>query len=401
MSRSLEETLRVEGGRVLATLIRLAGDFQLAEDALQDAAIVALETWSESDPPANPAGWLTTTARRKALDRIRREARRPDKEAEAVRLLNDAPIDPPDGRDDRLRLLFTSCHPALSLESRVALALRTIGGLRTEEIARAFLVPSSTMGQRISRAKQKIASAHIPYRVPDDHELPDRLPAVLGAIYLIFTTGHHAPAGRLDSRVDLAEEAIRLARLLVELMPDVDECVGLLALLLATHARHDARLDDSGDLVLLADQDRSRWDAAAIEEANSLVAERVRRGASGPYLLQAAISCAHGSAPAYEATDWSRITELYRLLEAVQPTAVVRVNRAVAEAEAFGPQAGLDLLATVEGAEHWHLWWSAQAALLARLGENRKAADAYRSALECEMNETDRAFMEAQLAKLR
>jgi len=400
LSEELEETLRIEGGRVLATLIRLAGDFQLAEDALQDAVIVALETWSESGVPVNPAGWLTTTARHKALDRIRREARRPDKEAESVRLLDDAPVDPPDGRDDRLRLLFTSCHPALSLESRVALALRTIGGLSTEEIARAFLVPLPTMSQRISRAKKKIASAHISYRVPEDHELPDRLPAVLGSVYLIFTAGHHAPAGRLDSRVDLAVEAIRLARLLVELMPDVDECVGLLALLLATHARHDARLNDDGSLVLLADQDRSRWDGAAIDEAASLVKERLRRRAAGPFLLQAAISCAHGQAPSYDVTDWVRIAGLYRLLEAQQPTPVIRVNRAVAESEAFGPETGLELLESVAGVEHWHLWWSAQAGLLARLGRDDRAAEAYRSALDCEMNDTDRRFIENQLSRL-
>ncbi len=400
MSGSLEETLRIEGGRVLATLIRLTGDFQLAEDALQDAAIAALEKWSASGVPANPAGWLTTTARRKALDRIRREARRPDKEAEAVRLLHDEPSEPPDGRDDRLRLLFTSCHPALSLESRVALALRTIGGMTTEEIARAFLVPVPTMGQRIHRAKEKIASAHIPYRVPDDHELPDRLPAVLGSVYLIFTTGHHAPAGRLDSRVDLAVEAVRLARLLVELMPDVDECAGLLALLLATHARQDARLDDDGNLVLLADQDRARWDQAAIEEAGLLVRERLRRGAGGPYLLQAAISCAHGQASRYEATNWARIAGLYRLLEVQQPTAVVRVNRAVAESEAFGPEQGLTLLETVTGVEHWHLWWSTRAGLLSRLGRDSEAAGAYRSALDCEMNDTDRRFIEQRLLEL-
>lgn len=401
MSGALEETLRIEGGRVLATLIRLAGDFQLAEDALQDATVAALESWPESGVPANPAAWLTTTARRKALDRIRRETRRPDKETEAMRLLDDAPTGPPDGRDDRLRLLFTSCHPALSMDSRVALALRTIGGLTTEEIARAFLVPVPTMGQRISRAKKKIALAHIPYRVPNDHELPDRLPAVLGAVYLIFTTSHHAPAGRLDARVDLADEAIRLGRLLVELMPDVDECFGLLALLLATHARHRARLDASGGLVLLSDQDRSQWDHAAIGEAAALVRERLQRGAGGPYLLQAAISCVHGQAESYAETDWMRIVELYRALESSLPTAVVRVNRAVAEAELAGPQVGLDLLATVDGAENWHLWWSTQAGLLARLGENLAASEAYRSALNCDMNDSDRRFLLDRLADLQ
>jgi RNA polymerase sigma-70 factor, ECF subfamily len=400
LSLALDETLRIEGGRVLATLVRMTGDFQLAEDALQDAVVVALEQWPVRGAPANAAAWLTVTARRKALDRIRREARRPDKEAEAMRLLGDAPVEPPDGRDDRLRLLFTSCHPALSMEARVALALRTIGGLTTEEIARVFLVPLPTMAQRITRAKKKIASAHIPYRVPEDHELPDRLPAVLGALYLIFTTGHHAPVGNLDARVDLSEEAIRLARLLFELMPDVDECAGLLALMLATHARRRARLDDVGDLVLLADQDRSLWNRTAVEEAASLVAERRRRGAAGPFLLQASIAVAHGEAMTYGDTDWSLIVDLYRELERRVPTAVVRVNRAVAEAEAFGPRAGIGLLDTVEGAERWHLWWSARGALFDRLGDANAAADAYRSALGCEMNDTDRRFIERRLAAL-
>lgn len=383
---------------MLATLIRLTGDFQLAEDALHDAVVVALEKWPGAGTPSNPAAWLTTTARRKALDRIRREGKRTAKEAEAMRLLDAEPVEPPDGRDDRLRLLFTSCHPALNMESRVALALRTIGGLTTEEIARAFLVATPTMGQRISRAKKKIATAHIPYRVPEDHELPDRLPAVLAAVYLIFTTGHHAVAGRLDSRVDLAAEAIRLARLLAELMPDVDECAGLLALVLATGARQAARVDDSGDLVLLADQDRSLWDHAAIAEAEVIVAERLRRGAHGPYVLQAAIACAHGTAPSPEGTDWQHIASLYRLLESVLPTPVVRVNRAVAEAQAGGAAAGLAVLDSVEGAEAWHLYWSTRAALLWELDRPSAAADAYRTALECDMNDSDRRFIESRLS---
>ncbi|MBT8201947.1 MAG: sigma-70 family RNA polymerase sigma factor [Acidimicrobiia bacterium] len=400
LSSRLEETLRIEGGRVLATLIRLTGDFQFAEDALHDAIVVALEKWPSTGTPPNPAGWLTTTARRRALDRIRREGKRTAKEAEAMRLLDVEPVDPPDGRDDRLRLLFTSCHPALNLESRVALALRTIGGLTTEEIARAFLVTTPTMGQRISRAKKKIATAHIPYRVPDDHELPDRLPAVLAAVYLIFTTGHHAAAGRLDSRVDLAGEAIRLARLLAELMPDVDECAGLLALVLATGARQAARVDNQGDLVLLDEQDRSRWDHEAIAEAEAIVAERLRRGAQGPYVLQAAIACAHGTAPTAADTDWQLIAALYRRLEAVLPTPVVRVNRAVAEAQAGGPAAGLAVLDSVEGAAGWHLYWAARAAFLTQLDRTVEAADAYRVALGCDMNDSDRSFIESRLAAL-
>jgi RNA polymerase sigma-70 factor (ECF subfamily) len=275
--------IRVEGRHVLATLVRLTGDFQLAEDALQEAVLLALEKWPQTGSPGNPAGWLTTVARNKALDQIRRESRRSAKEEEAVRLLDNAPAEPPDGRDDRLRLLFTVGHPALSIDARDALALRTIGGLATAEIARAFLVPERTMGQRISRAQQRIKSAQIPYRVPEDNEFPDRLPAVLGAIYVIFTTGHHAPSGRLDSRVDLSVEAGRLARLLFELMPDVTECAGLLALLLATQSRHRTRLDDCGGLVLLADQDRSQWDRAAISESQNLLDAALRQQPAGQH----------------------------------------------------------------------------------------------------------------------
>lgn len=392
--------LRVQGGRVLATLVRITGDFQLAEDALQDAVLVALEKWPRDGMPSNPAAWLTTAARNKAIDRIRREARRSDKEKEAVRLLDAVPVDPPDGKDDRLRLLFTCCHPALSMDARVALALRTIGGLTTTEIARAFLVPEPTMGQRISRAKKKIKAAHIAYRVPEDHELPDRLPAVLGAIYVVFTTGHHAPEGRLDARVDLSLESIRLARLLVELMPDVAECAGLLALLLATHARHAARLDAAGDLILLADQDRSLWDRAAIDEAGSIVDSALRRRSIGPYQVQAAIACLHGAAGSFGETDWPQIVSLYRRLEGLAPTAVVRVNRAVAEAQLGGPERGLALLDTVEGTDEWHLWWSARADFLRRLDRPEAAAAAYRRALDCSMNDSDRRFLERRLAEV-
>lgn len=281
MSEPLEEMLRVEGGRVLATLVRLTGDFQLAEDALQDAVVVALQKWANDETPDNPAGWLTTTARNKALDRIRREARRSDKEREAMRLLTDEPDIPADGSDDRLRLLFTCCHPALSIEARVALALRTIAGLSTHEIATAFLVPESTMGQRISRAKKKIATARIPYRIPEDHELPDRLAAVLGTLYVVFTAGHHAARGRLDDRLDLAEEAIRLTRTLHELMPDEPECTGLLALMLATHARKDARVDAQGELVLLGGPGPGA--VGSDGDPRSLDAGRPGSGETGPW----------------------------------------------------------------------------------------------------------------------
>lgn len=337
---TLDETLRIEGGKVRATLIRLTGDIDIAEDALQDALVVAVQKWERDGVPGNPAAWLTTVARNKALDRLRREAGRTRREREAMRLLDD-PEAPPDGLDDRLRLIFTCCHPALSPEARVALSLRTVCGLSTAEAARAFLVPEPTMGQRISRAKKKIAVARIPYRVPEDFELPDRLPAVLAVVYLIFTTGHHAPSGALDSRFDLADEAIRLARLLVELMPDEAEIMGLLALLLATHARSTTRLTRDGTIQLLADQDRSEWDRAAIDEAPGLVDAALRRRRPGPYQIQGAIAVLHGEASHFSNTDWAQIVDLYRMLEVYQPTAVVRVNRAVAEAEASGPEGGI------------------------------------------------------------
>jgi RNA polymerase sigma-70 factor (ECF subfamily) len=396
---TLPETLRIEGGRVRATLIRLTGDIDLAEDALQDAVLVALEKWADEGLPRNPAAWLTAIARNKALDRIRREARRPQKEREASRLLHE-PVDPPDGIDDRLRLIFTCCHPALSPEARIALTLRTVCGLTTPEIARVFLTAEPTMGQRISRAKKKIATARIPYRVPADHELPDRLPAVLAVIYLIYTTGHHSPIGSLDSRVDLAAEAIRLARVLTGLMPDEPEVSGLLALMIATQARSETRLAGDGTPILLADQDRSRWDHHAIAEASSAIEATLRLGRPGPYQVQAAIAVLHGEAPTFAATDWRQIVDLYRLLERLQPTPVVRVNRAVAEAELLGPEAGLDLLEDVDGVAEWHLYWSARAELLRRAGNAAGARTSYERALRCAMNESDRLFLEQRLAEL-
>ena len=396
--------LRIEGGRVLATLIRLTGDIGLAEDAVQEAVIVALNRWPKDGMPRHPGAWLTTAARRKALDRIRREANRRVKERASLLIrAGDEPMHNSVVRDDQLRLLFTCCHPALAPEARRALALRTIGGLSTPEIARAFLVAETTMGQRISRAKRKIATAHIPYRVPDDHELPDRLASVLAVVYSIFTAGHHAARGRLDERVDLADEGLRLARLLVELMPDEPECAGLLALLLATHARRAARVDPAGNLVLMADQDRSRWDHEAIAEAGEIVELTLRRRRPGPYQMQAAIACLHGLAPTFADTDWPQIATLYRLLETHQPTAVVRVNRAVAEAEAFGAAKGLALLDDLvrSDVEHWHLYWSTRAELERRLGHSDNARMAFTRALTCETNDSDRRFLEQRLAELR
>ena len=389
----------------MATLIRLTGDIDRAEDALHDAVVVAADVWRRDGLPDKPGAWLTTVARNKALDRLRREARRAPKEVEAFQLLSEGTMtDDEDGdnRDDRLRLLFTCCHPALSPESQVALALRTICGLSTVDIARVFLVPEPTIGQRISRAKAKIAKAHIPYRVPEEHELPDRLRPVLTTVYAVFTAGHHAPVGELGERVDLAVEAIRLARVLVELMPDEAECIGLLALTLATNARSRARTDDAGDMVLLADQDRSLWDATAIAEAAALVDSVLRRGRPGAYQIQAAIACLHGAAASYADTDWPQIAELYRLLEMRWPTPVVRVNRAVAVAEVDGPDAGLALLDELVGTatERWHLYWSTRADFQRRLGGFVAAAESYRKALECPCNDSDRRFLERRLAEV-
>ncbi len=370
---------------------------------MHDAIVVAADAWRRDGVPDRPGAWLTTVARNKELDRIRREARRAPKEVEAFRLLTEGSgSDVIDERDDRLRLLFTCCHPALSPESQVALALRTICGFTTVDIARVFLVPEPTIGQRISRAKAKITKARIPYRVPDAHELPDRLRPVLATVYAVFTAGHHAPVGELGGRVDFADEAIRLARLLVELMPDEAECVGLLALMLATNARRRARTDAAGEMVLLADQDRSLWDGAAIAEAAALVDSVLRRGRPGAYQMQAAIACLHGAAPTYADTDWPQIAELYLLLEHRWPTPVVRVNRAVAVAEVAGPQSGLALLDDLVGSptERWHLYWSARADFQRRLGEIDAAADSYRQALGCPCNDSDRRFLERRLASL-
>lgn len=396
---TVEETIRVEGGRILATLIRLTRDFDLAQDALQEAAVTALEQWTARGIPESPAAWLTTVSRRKALDLMRREGRRRAKEGEAqMTLLIGAEED--GAGDDRLRLIFTCCHPALSPETRVTLTLRTIGGLNTHEIARVFLLNEATVGQRISRAKRKISVAGIPYRIPAGHELPDRLPAVLGTLYLMFTTGHHAIAGRLDSRVDLADESIRLTRMLSTLMPDEPEVHGLLALMLATHARRAARVDARGHLVLLPDQDRSLWDHAAIDEAKTIVERALRLRRAGAYQIEAAIACLHGRAPSDEETDWAQIVDLYRALERIEPGPVTTVNRAVAESKVTGPAAGLALLEGVDDVEHWHLYWAVRAELQRQLGDMTGASRAYERALACEMNDSDRDHLQLRLESL-
>lgn len=408
---ALDDVIRLEGRNVLATLTRRLGSLDLAEDAVQDAVVRALETWPTRGVPDRPAAWLTTAASNAALDRLRRESKRGPKEEAAMGRHEPGEPDPADQAledgeasavgDDLLRMVFTCCHPAINPEARVALSLRTLCGLTTAEVAAAFLVPEPTMAQRIVRAKRKIAEARIPYRIPPDHDLPDRLPAVLAVVYVVFTEAHHSATSEDGPvRVDLAEEAIRLGRLLIELLPDVPECHGLLALMLATHARRDARADEHGDLVLLADQDRARWDHEAIAEAAAIVDETLRRRDPGPYQVQAAIACLHGLAPTAADTDWPQIAELYGILEAVQPTPVVRVNRAAAVAEAVGPAAGLAVLEAVEGVDRWHLYHSARADLLRRLGRRDDAVEAYRQALECGPNPVDRRFLEARLHDL-
>jgi RNA polymerase sigma-70 factor, ECF subfamily len=399
--------VRTERGPVLATLIRYLGDISAAEDAVQEAALAAIQTWPRTDTPSNPAAWLTTTAKHKALDRIRRESNRADKEREATLLAtDDTPL--PSGiiRDDQLRLIFTVCHPALALENQIALALRTLAGLTTPEIAHAFLVSETTMGQRISRAKSKIVSARIPYRIPEDHELPDRLAGVLLVVSSIFTTGHQAPiAERFNERVQLCDEAIRLSTLLLRLMPDEPECIGLHALLIATHARRAARsVTDTvaPDQVLLAQQDRSQWDHEAIAEAASLIENALKRNRIGPYQLQAAIACVHGEAPTFEDTDWDDIARLYRLLYDQTPTSVVLTNRAVAEAFAYGPSAGLELLDTIPSKDvaNWFRFWATKAELLTMAGDPTDALSCWSTALTLPMNDTDRTAIQQRMAEV-
>jgi RNA polymerase sigma-70 factor (ECF subfamily) len=399
VSESLERMIRAEGGRVLATLVRLTGDLTIAEDAVQDAVVEALARWPLDGPPRNPAAWLTTVARNRALDVLRREARRRAKEAGAALLDDGARFGEVTTdsmvRDDQLRLLFSCCHPALAIEGRVALSLRILCGLSTAEIAAVFLQAEATIGQRISRAKRKIAVARIPYRIPDDHELPDRLPAVMAVIHAVLTAGHHAPHGPLTARLDLAADAVRLSRLLHELMPDEPEATGLLALSLATHARRSARLDADGAVVLMADQDRSLWRHDEIAEAAALLDHAVHLHRPGPFQVQAAIACLHGLAPSIEATDWRQIADLYTTLERMTPTPAVRVNRAVAVAEVDGAGAGLDLLAELDPAkvERWHLYWSTLAELSRRAGRPGDAVRAFDQALQCSPNDSDREFL--------
>jgi RNA polymerase sigma-70 factor, ECF subfamily len=396
----LEHVFRQESGRAVAFLVRFLGDIDLAEEAVQEAFAVAAERWPVTGTPPNPGGWITTTARNRAIDRLRREASRSDRHAQAALLHAYQPPEPEGPvTDDRLRLIFTCCHPALAPTTQMPLTLRLLCGLQTAEIARAFLVPEATMSQRLLRAKHKIKAANIPYRVPGDAELPDRLPPVLAVIYLTFTAGYTATTGENLVRDDLCAEAIRLARLLVELMPDEPETTGLLALLLLTEARRAARTAADGSPVLLPDQDRSRWDGALIAEGHALVRACLRRNAPGPYQIQAAINAVHTDAATAADTDWRQVLALYDQLLALTPTPVVALNRAVALAEVDGPQAALTAIDTLPIRDYHHLHVT-RAHLLARLGRSTEAAAAYRQALARTGNAAERRLLQHQLQEL-
>lgn len=391
---------RAEHGRAVAVLARVFGDLDIAEDAVQEAFAAAVEKWPAAGLPPSPAGWIITTARNRAIDRLRRESSREDKHAQAALLhAQDEPAEEGVVRDDRLRLLFTCCHPALALNVRVALTLRLLGGLTTTEIASAFLVPESTMAQRIVRAKAKIKAAGIPYRVPYEADLPERVRGVLAVVYLIFNEGYAASSGDELIRMELCLEAIRLGRVLVDLMPDEPEAVGLLALMLLQESRRPARVAADGSLVLLADQDRGSWDQELVAEGQDLVRRCLRRDQPGPYQLQAAINAVHSDAPTAADTDWHQIVQLYDHLLALTPSPVVALNRAVAVAEVDGAAVALALVDELD-LGNYYLFHAIRAELLVRLGRRAEAAAAYEAALKLTGNTTEQAFLEGRLASL-
>jgi RNA polymerase sigma-70 factor, ECF subfamily len=407
---TVEAVFRREYGRCVATLIRFLGDIDAAEEAVQDAFTVAVARWPSDGQPPNPGGWIVTTARNRAIDRLRRESVRAERHAQAHHLYGAAAEAAPDSGlaqeeeavpDDRLRLIFTCCHPALNQAAQVALTLRLLGGLETPEIARAFFVPEATMAQRIVRAKRKIKDTRLPYRVPTQAELPARLRPVVTVIYLIFNEGYVATADSL-MRLDLCAEGIRLARVLAELMPDEPEAQGLLALLLLLHARSAARVTADGSLVRLAEQDRQLWDRDLIAEGQAIVRACVLQGIPGPYQIQAAINAVHSVAPSVASTDWHAILTLYDQLYALTPTPVVALNRAVALAEAEGPAVGLAAVDDLRssGLDSYYLFHASRAALLRRLGRATEAAAAYASARSLATNPVEQAFLDTQRATL-
>jgi RNA polymerase sigma-70 factor, ECF subfamily len=393
----IERVFREEYGRAVAVLARVFGDIDIAEEAVQDAFATAVARWPQSGLPPAPAGWIITTARNRAIDRLRREASRDDRHAQAALLhAREEPVDEGPVQDDRLRLIFTCAHPALNRGAQVALTLRWLGGLQTPEIARAFLVGESTMAQRLVRAKGKIRDAGIPYRIPSEADLPERLASVLAVVYLIFNEGYAASSGDRLIREDLATEAIRLGRLLAELMPDEPEVLGLLALMLLVHSRRNARITANGDLVPLPEQDRSLWNHELIAEGQALVKRCLRRNQPGPYQVQAAINAVHSDALTAANTDWHQILALYDQLLVLTPTAIVKLNRAVALAEVAGPRIALELVDELSLVSYY-LYHAIRADLLRRLDRLDEAAAAYQAAIERTDNAAESAFLTRRL----